>query len=420
MLNHFLQLGCLALIAVIPFYFLDWVRSQKTSPTVREINAKSAKLCVANFVALYVSAFTGHEQGNPYATATFVVALLSTMLLFSFRSKTLQKIRNVQITSKDRLIQSVRSFAAFLGSIGLYYAIVFSLAPFVGILPAIAAGLIVVIGSAPLIVRVLFSCTPMHPSPLKEKIIGAFRNAGIRLGEVYLMDTDRFKMSNALVCGSKYGFGPARRSLFLTQNLFQTLEEDELMAVIGHEASHFQLHHIAKRGLASLLVFLLAVVFVNLPLGMIIVTIHSKPWISFLTMTDIAINLLFQFVFLFRLIRKHEFEADLNAVKLGSSPESLIRALEKITDANGATPDANDRREDWLTRIVMGHAHPSLEERCDALRLNRMPESARILPPAPVLVSYATIVLVIGAWFLNANRDSFRHPNREIASEKAK
>jgi len=416
MLNHFLQLGCLALIAVIPFYFLDWIRSQKTPPSVAQINAKTAKLCVANFVALYVSAFTGHEHGNPYARATFVISILSIMFLFSFRSKTLQKMRNVQITSKDRLIQSVRSFAAFMGSIGLYYLIVFSLDRFIGIVPAIAVGLIVVIGSAPLIVRVLFSSTPMHPSPLKEKILNVFRGAGIRLGEVYLMDTDRFKMSNALVCGSKYGFGPVRRSLFLTQNLFQTLDEDELMAVIAHEASHFQLHHIAKRGIASLLVFLTSVIFVNLPIGMIVVTIHSKPWISALTMANIGINLIFQFVFLFRLIRKQEFEADLNAVKLGAASESLVHALEKITDANGATRE----REDWLTRMVMGNAHPSLEERCDALRMNRMPASARILPPTRFLVSYATIVLVIGAWFFNANRESFSHPNREIASEKAK
>ena len=340
-------------------------------------------------------------------------AFLSIMLLFSFRSKAAQKIRQIEITSKEQFFQSARSVGAFLSSFGVYYAIVYQLGKSIGTLPAVAIAMVFVIATAPLMVRILFSCQKMHPSPLKDEILSVFKRAGVQLGEIYLMDTQKIKMSNALVCGSKYGFGPIKRSLFLTQNLFETLEEDELKAVICHEASHFQMHHIAKRGFSALFIIVMALVFVGLPIGLVAVTIQSKDWITALTVVNLVLNLIFQYTFIFRVIRKHEFEADLNAVNLGANPQALIRALEKITEFNGA-----GHAEDALTRMVMGNAHPSVEERKEALLAHRVPASARILPAPRFLVSYAMVVLVIGTWFVNANKETVFGSNREIASEK--
>lgn len=414
MLNTYLNLGILAVLVAIPFYFQIWIRSRKTW-VISEVNAKTARLSCLNLGLLFLSSFlASHEKQNQPSLIVFGASIFSFLLLFSFRTKVIQHIRKIEVTSKEQFIRSLRSFGGFFGSMGLYYLIVFELGRFIGTLPAVAIATLVVIGTAPLMVRILFSCHRMHPSPLKDEIFSIFQKAGVKLGEIYLMDTDKFKMSNALVCGSKYGFGPMKRSLFLTQNLFHTLDEDELRAVLCHEASHFQLHHIAKRGLSAFLALLAAFIFVMFPIGMIAVTIQSKEWISALSILSLIINLIFQFIFIFRVIRKQEYEADLNAVKLGATPQALIGALEKITQFNGG----HDRNEDWITRHVMGNAHPSLEERRDALLTQQIPKSARILPEPRFIASYAVIVLVIGTWFVNANKDSILEPNREIASEK--
>jgi Zn-dependent protease with chaperone function len=415
MLNTYLNFGFLITLTLIPFYFRQWAHERQTSE-INDLNSMASKLCIADLVMMIVSSsLATHAKRDSLTTMVMGAAFISIMLIFSFRSQAAQKIRKIETTPKEKFIQSARSLGGFLSSIGLYYLIVYQLGKAIGTLPAVAVALVVVIGTAPLMVQILFSCQKMHPSTLKDEIRSVFEKAGVYLGEIYLMDTDRMKMSNALVCGSKYGFGPFKRSLFLTQNLFETLEEDELKAVICHEASHFQMHHIAKRGFSALFVIVMALLCVGLPIGLIAVTIQSKEWITTLTILNLIGNLIFQYTFIFRVIRKHEFEADLNAVNLGANPQALIRALEKISEFNGSS----QVREDILTRMVMGNAHPTLEERKEALVAHHLPRSARILPETRFVVSYAMVVLIVGAWFVNANKESLWGPNREIASERA-
>lgn len=416
MLNSTVQFLFLAIIVGIPFYFLHWTQNNR-SLAAREINTRASKLCIAELALLLITSFLSTAQKTESTTKImFGAVFLSIMLLFSFRSQATQKLRKIELSHKDRFIGSFRSFAAISLTLGLNYGAVYALAPFIGTFAAVAVAIALIISVAPLMVRILYSCNPMHPSPLKDNILAVFKSAGVNLHEIYLMDTHKTKVSNALVCGSKFGFGPMKRSLFLTENLFEVLNEEELKAVICHEASHFQLHHVAKRGFSALALFVLALIVVSAPIAMIMMLVESQTWLTTLVLVSIACNIFFQFAFIFRVIRKHEFEADLNAVTLGANPEALISSLEKITEFNGGS----QTKEPLLTRMMMGSGHPTLDERRDAIRSYQMPKSARILPEMRFIASYVAIVLVIGTCFLNAKKPTTSALQREIASETQK
>jgi Zn-dependent protease with chaperone function len=413
MLNSYVNFFFLAAIISGPFYFQAWLR-RHPSKTVKEINSKSSWLSVYTLGFMLISTFfSAGRKNSAQAIVIFGASFLSVMLIYSFRAKKLEATRKITVSHSDRLMQSIRSFALFMGTAGLFYAVMLIVSRVFGTVPAVAIAIIVSVLSVPLVFRIVYACRPMHASSMKNEIIAVFQKAGVKIAEIYLIDSNKMKAANAFVCGSKFGFGPMKRTLFLSEKLFAVLDEEEIKAVICHEASHFQLHHIAKRGVSALVIVVTALVAIGLPLGMLAASIPSKEWAAAIAIVNLVANMIFQYIFILRVIRKHEFEADLNAVVLGASPYALIQALEKISAANHISTDS----EDWITRTVMGGSHPTHEQRREALYSHRLPVSARILPASRFIVSYAAVVLVIGAWFLNVKQTSVVNANREIASE---
>jgi Zn-dependent protease with chaperone function len=318
MLNSLAQFILLAIICAVPFYFQYWLKTTPEADT-RAVNSLASKLCIFNLSMLFASSLLAtHDKTDKQSLVMFGAVFFSSMLLFSFRNKAAQNTQKHEVKPKEQLIQSARAFAAIGGTFFTYSFIIYHLASVIGMLPAVAIAITTLIAIAPLMVRVLFSCNRMHDSPLKDELVAIFRKAGVSIGEIYLIDSNKTRVSNALVCGSRFGFGPLKRSLFLTENLFEILNEEELRAVISHEASHFQLHHVAKRGLSALIVIIAALICVGLPIGLVAVSIESKDWINTLAIINLVANLIFQYFFIFRVIRKHEFEADLNAIRLGA------------------------------------------------------------------------------------------------------
>ncbi len=224
----------------------------------------------------------------------------------------------------------------------------------------------------------------MYPSELKSEILSVFKAAKLNIGEIYLMDTHSFKLYNAMVCG---------RTLFLTQNLFEKLEPEELKAVICHEASHFKLKHIAKRIFAGICITAISMVLIGLFNTFLLMALElkSKGAQSVLFLTGIVMTLAFQLYWLFKVIRKQEFEADVHALNLGGSGAALVSALEKLTRSNGSSFKA----ESLLTRLVLGHAHPSFEERKEAIFNRQIPTSAQVLPPISLMVSYVCVIIAL-------------------------
>ena len=419
MLNTIFTFLLLATTTAIPFYFQYWVKSANRE--VDQIQAMSARctggILVHLFLFSFISSPSSEHSLHTNGMIGFGACIFSIFLLFHFRSKTIHEIRKVTVDPRARFIHSVRNFLALAASYGIYFTVAHLLSPLTGTLPSIVIGITALFYLSPFIVRIWFSSTPMYPSELKDEIVQIFADAGVNIRRVYLMDTDKVKLSNAMVCGPKYGFGPFSRSLFITQNLFEVLEHDELRAVICHEASHFKLHHLIKRGAASFSAFLLGIVVVGFPVSLLSTLLFTKGAATSSMVLMVVLNIFFQFSFLFRVIRKQEFEADIEAVNLGADPAKLISALEKITRFNGGT----EKKQDSLTRVFLGSGHPSVSERKEAILHGAVPESASIFPQKKWVLSYvggvAALFAITLTWAPNAHRGAERVVASEPASE---
>ncbi len=184
--------------------------------------------------------------------------------------------------------------------------------------------------------------TPLDEPDLKNKISQLLERCGFTSKGVFIMDgSKRSSHGNAYFTG----FGSNKRIVFF-DTLLESLQHDEIEAVLAHELGHFKRNHIKKRiatmalmslaGLA-LLAWLIDQSFIYEGLGV------SQPsfymaLILFMLVTpviSIFLNPLFSLM-----SRKHEFEADDFAAK-NSNAGKLITALVKLYEENSntLTPD---------------------------------------------------------------------------------
>ena len=93
----------------------------------------------------------------------------------------------------------------------------------------------------PIVIAPLFnSYSPLPNGPLRTKILALAARAGVPHADVFVEDTSRRSSHvNAYVTG----VGPAAR-IVLNDTAIQTLPEDQLLAMIGHEMGHYVEKHI--------------------------------------------------------------------------------------------------------------------------------------------------------------------------------
>ena len=396
MLNSYLYYILMFAVVGVPFYFQHRMQNiAKDIEAIPVMNALSAKLVAFIVVAIYLMSFLSFKtKSHAFFNVGYGACVLSIFLLFSFRGKLIHQIREIPANPKERFEKSFRTLLSMSLLYGIYFSTIHFLIPHIGAFPSAAVAMIFITYSSPLFIRVWMPSQKMHPSSIKEEILQVFASANNPVSEVYLIDTDRFKSYNALVCGPKFGFGPFRRSVFVTKNLFEVLEPEEIRAVICHEAAHFKLHHVLKRGCMSILAVLVSLFCVFLPISFLGIIFHLKNDDQFgLLMLSTIATIVIQFAFIFRVIRKQEFEADLEAINIGTTSAALSSALEKITIKNGGST----KKESGFTRFVFGSAHPQLEERIQAIRSGVMPFDSKIIPAWKFTASYASFVIVLGA-----------------------
>jgi STE24 endopeptidase len=191
----------------------------------------------------------------------------------------------------------------------------------------------------PAVIAPLFNkFTPLENESLKARIQALLDKCGFRSQGIYVMDGSRRSGH-----GNAYftGFGRNKRIVFF-DTLLESLDPQEVEAVLAHELGHFKLRHIQKRLLTTAALSLagLAVLgwLVGQPwfyhgLGV------SRPSAYMALMLFMMVTPAFTFLLqplMARLSRKHEFEADAYAVQQ-SSGSDLVQALVKMYRENAST-----------------------------------------------------------------------------------
>ncbi|APZ42870.1 M48 family metallopeptidase [Acidihalobacter ferrooxydans] len=180
--------------------------------------------------------------------------------------------------------------------------------------------------------------TPLDDGELRTRVGRLLDRAGFRSRGIFVMDGSRRSGH-----GNAYftGFGRNKRIVFF-DTLLNTLEPDEVEAVLAHELGHFRHRHVLKAMVLmttlSLAGFALLAWLMTQPWFYADLGVHSPSTWSALLLFVIALP---QFTYLLTPLfswrsRRQEFEADAYArTQTGAAP--LIQALTKLYRDNSST-----------------------------------------------------------------------------------
>ncbi len=218
---------------------------------------------------------------------------------------------------------------------------------------------------APVVIMPIFNkFTPLKEGELKEAIESYAGSQGFKMKGVYSMDgSKRSTKSNAFFTG----FGRFRR-IVLFDTLIERHSVEELVSVLAHEMGHYKKKHILKS-------IVIAILTTGLMFYILSFFINNRELFNAFKMhfTSIYASLVF-FGFLYapiemiisifvnKLSRRHEYEADAYALKTYNKPESMISALKKLSAENlsNLTPHP--------LKVFLGYSHPPVLDRIKALR----------------------------------------------------
>ena len=183
---------------------------------------------------------------------------------------------------------------------------------------------------------------PLDNTELKKRITALMDRCGFASNGIFVMDgSKRSSHGNAYFTG----LGKNKRIVFF-DTLLETLDADEVEAVLAHELGHFKHHHVRKglivnalmmfAGLAILAWLIKQEAFYH-ALGVSQPSTYMALILFSMVMPLLSIYLQ---PIMSSLSRKHEFEADDFAAQQ-SKPQTLIKALVKLyrDNANTLTPD---------------------------------------------------------------------------------
>lgn len=218
---------------------------------------------------------------------------------------------------------------------------------------------------SPVLIEPLFyKFEPIRLSGLEEKIVSLMEKADLRVSRVFQMDASkRSKHSNAYFTG----IGRVKR-IVVFDTLLEQLTQDEIIAVLAHEAGHWKKRHVMKS-----IVLSEALAFVGLFLASRLVAWEGLPAMmgvtepSFFARIAIVVFLgnlvMFPLVPFFSYIsRKNEREADAFACKLTGHPEDMASSLIKLSHENLANLHPHP-----LYALIY-YSHPPVVERIRSLR----------------------------------------------------
>jgi STE24 endopeptidase len=190
---------------------------------------------------------------------------------------------------------------------------------------------------SPYVIEPLFNkFKPMKDSSLEGRIKETMARTGLKINRVFSMDASkRSSHSNAYFTG----IGHVKR-IVLFDTLLANHEDDEIIAILAHEAGHWKKKHIVKMLILSQTIgligfylahkltagdFLAEIFNLNIP------TIHAK----LLLVVFIGTLALFPLKpFMAYISRRHEVEADNFALQLSGAPGPMANALIKLGKDN--------------------------------------------------------------------------------------
>lgn len=195
---------------------------------------------------------------------------------------------------------------------------------------------------------------------------------GMKVPKLFIIDSDRLNAYASGITEKTY-------AVTLTRGLINTLEKDELEAVIAHE-----LTHIINRDVRLLIISIIFVGIISVLSEMMVRSIwgrsrsrgdgdgKGKGIAIIIVIVVSALGYFFSILIRFALSRRREYLADAGAVELTKNSDALVRSLEKIS-GHSRLQDVDECVQQMMfdnQKSFLGifATHPPLESRVAVLK----------------------------------------------------
>lgn len=211
-----------------------------------------------------------------------------------------------------------------------------------------------------------FRQEPLPEGPLRERLTAVLAEAEVPYRELWVRQTS---VASRRVQASFAGQGPTR-SIVLNDVLIAEFPEEEIVAVIAHEAAHVHERRWPGRLAAALMVFALL-----FGADRVLRISARRGWFGATDFGDLRNLPLLLFLYWLVILpivpasnaasRQRELAADAQAIALTGDPETFRSMLIRAARINkqDPTPPA------WV--VLMGYSHPTLEARLEAVSPGR-------------------------------------------------
>lgn len=218
---------------------------------------------------------------------------------------------------------------------------------------------------SPYVIEPLFNkFTPLEGDALEDRIRDLMGRAGITVSRVFKIDASRrSRHTNAYFSG----IGKVKR-IVLYDTLLDLMDENEILAVLAHEAGHWKKKHVLKMiavtEIIALVVAYISFKLLEVDLLSAIFNIQGASFFAKIVVLGFIFSIAsFPVTPAFSYFsRRHENEADRFATDLTSSPEWLGTALMKLSKDNLS----NLHPHPLYAKIY--YSHPPVVERVRRLR----------------------------------------------------
>ena len=183
---------------------------------------------------------------------------------------------------------------------------------------------------------------PLENEELRERITALMERCGFASNGIFVMDgSKRSSHGNAYFTG----IGKNKRIVFF-DTLLETLDPNEVEAVLAHELGHFKHHHVRKGLIVNAVITLVGLAILAWLIKQeafytVLGVSHASTYMALILFSMVMpLFSIYLTPIMSYLSRKHEFEADDFAAEQ-SQPQVLIKALVKLyrDNANTLTPD---------------------------------------------------------------------------------
>ena len=240
--------------------------------------------------------------------------------------------------------------------------------PIIGTIAATAFGaiyILIMIRQSTDVVMSMNNATPINEDTdcmLKNVVEDMAMVANVPVPKIYIIESDG---CNAFATGPS----PKNAAVAVTRGLLNTLNREELEAVIAHEMAHIRNYDIRLQTIAVALGAVISII-VQLTLRSRSNNNNNQAASAF-AIVGLLLSLIIAPMINLAISRQREYQADATAVRLTRNPLGLISALEKISD-NSVVEDApNDSKGMYIANPLESEwfsTHPKMEKRIEKLK----------------------------------------------------